>query len=281
MKKRIWACLMICVMMLMLVAGGCGSKSNDATATADAVSTAEASDTVNETSSKIGIIGAMEEEVASLEDALEGKEVTEIAQMEFCEGKLNGNDVVIVQCGMGKVNAGICANTLINDFGCTSIINTGVAGSLDNQLDIGDIVVSTDAVQHDFTVEAIGFEKGEIPYTGLYAFPADETLRATAIKAAEEVAPDIHAYEGRICSGDQFISEDEQKEEIISNFGGMCCEMEGAAIAQACYLNDTPFVVIRAISDKSDGSQSVEYETFKAAAAANCAKIVQYMVENQ
>lgn len=258
----------MCAVLLLLIMGGCGPASGS-------------TGSINEEAvSKIGIIGAMDEEVASLKDALEEKTVTEIAGMEFCEGKLNSADVVVVQCGVGKVNAGICANTLIHEFGCTKIINTGVAGSLDNQLDIGDIVVSVDAVQHDFTVEAIGFKKGEIPYTGLYAFPADDTMRAEAVKAAQEVAPDIHVYEGRICSGDQFISTDEQKEKIISDFGGMCCEMEGAAIAQVCYLNETPFVVIRAISDKSDGSQSVEYETFKVAAAANCAKIVQYMVDD-
>ena len=216
--------------------------------------------------------------MATLKEAAKITKTTTIAEMEFCDGKLGDNEVVIVQCGMGKVNAGICAHTLINDFGCTKIVNTGVAGSLDNQLDIGDIVVSVDAVQHDFDVEPIGFQKGEIPYTGLYAFSADQEMRAMAIEAVGKVAPDIHAYEGRVCSGDQFIFSEEQKQAIISNFGGMCCEMEGAAIAQACYLNNTPFVVIRAISDKSDGSHSIEYETFKATAAANCAKIVEYMV---
>ena len=228
----------------------------------------------------IGIIGAMDVEVETLKEAAEITKTTTIADMEFCEGEMDDTKVVIVKCGMGKVNAGICANTLINDFGCTKIINTGVAGSLDNQIDIGDVVISVDAVQHDFTVEAIGFEKGEIPYTGLSAFPADEELRAAAVAAAQASAPDIHVFEGRVCSGDQFISTKEQKDEITSNFGGMCCEMEGAAIAQACYLNHTPFVVIRAISDKNDGTQSVEYETFQEKAASDCAGIVQYMVEN-
>ncbi len=260
MKKKTLTAISILLFLACILLAGCSGKK------------AAAEDA-------IGIIGAMDEEVATLKDAAKITKTTEVAAMEFCEGTLGGNRVVIVQCGMGKVNAGICANTLINDFGCTRIINTGVAGSLDNQIDIGDIVVSVDAVQHDFTVEAIGFEKGEIPYTGLYAFPADEEMRAAAVAAAKEAAPDIHVFEGRICSGDQFISTNEQKEEITSNFGGMCCEMEGAAIAQACYLNNTPFVVIRAISDKSDGSQSVEYETFKKAAAENCSKIVEHMAE--
>ena len=227
---------------------------------------------------KTGIIGAMDEEVTSLKAALTRPKTTTVAGMEFYEGKLDGADVVVVQCGMGKVNAGICANTLINDFGCTRIINTGVAGSLDAQIDIGDIVVSTDAVQHDFTVEAIGFQKGEIPYTGLYAFPADEAMRKAAVEAVRASAPEVTVFEGRVCSGDQFISSKEQRNKIITDFGGMCCEMEGGAIAQACYLNHTPFVIIRAISDKADESEEMSYEEFKEGAASHCAAIVRYMI---
>lgn len=260
-KKKTMTILLAVLMTVLAVLPGCGSAEK----TSDL---------------KVGIIGAMDEEVVTLKEALKEMKVTKIAEMEFCEGKLGDKSVVVVKCGMGKVNAGICAHTLINYFGCTRVINTGVAGSLDNRLDIGDLVVSIDAVQHDFTVEAIGFEKGEIPYTGLYAFPADEEMRKAALEAQKEVAPNTHAFEGRICSGDQFISENEQKEKIIADFGGMCCEMEGAAVAQVCYLNNTPFVVIRAVSDKSDGSQSMEYELFKEEASKNCARIVQYMVEN-
>lgn len=226
----------------------------------------------------IGIIGAMDDEVAALKNAADLKKTTVAAEMEFCEGTLENKNVVIVKCGMGKVNAGICANMLIRDFGCTKIINTGVAGSLDSRIDIGDIVVAVDAVQHDFDVEPIGFAKGEIPYTGLFAFPADPDLRAAAVDAVHEAAPDVHAFEGRICSGDQFICTAEQKEAITSAFGGMCCEMEGAAIAQVCYLHHTPFVVIRAISDKPDGSGAVDFAEFAPRAAAACAKIVETML---
>ena len=246
-------------LLIALVLGGCGNAGGS-------------------TSEKIGIIGAMEEEVNSLKGALKNPKTTTIAAMEFCEGKLDGKDVVVVQCGMGKVNAGICAHSLIKQFGCTKVINTGVAGSLDSKIGIGDIVVSVDACQHDFTVEAIGFEKGEIPYTGLSAFPADETMRKEAVEAVKEAAPDIQVFEGRVCTGDQFISSKEQRETITSNFGGLCCEMEGGAIAQACYLNDTPFVIIRAISDKADESEEVNYEIFKKAAAEHCASVVRYMV---
>ena len=257
MKKNI--CLLLSVLLFVLVFS---VRGNAAEAAAE----------------KTGIIGAMEEEVALLKESLTDPIIASASGMEFWEGKLEGKDVVVVQCGIGKVNAGICANTLINGFGCTRIINTGVAGSLDNQIDIGDIVVSVDAVQHDFTVEAIGFEKGEIPYTGLYAFPADETMRKEAVDAARSVDPDIQVFEGRVCTGDQFISSKEQKETIISNFGGMCCDMEGGAIAQACYLNNTPFVIIRAISDKADDSEEESYELFEYKAAIDCASIVLYMI---
>ena len=228
----------------------------------------------------IGIIGAMDVEVDALKEAAAVTKTTQLAGMTYCEGRLGGRNVVIVKCGMGKVNAGICANTLIHDFGCEKIINTGVAGSLDGRIAIGDIVVSTDAVQHDFNATYLGFDRGEIPYTGRFAFAADEALCAAAVQAVKESAPDVQVWEGRVCSGDQFISEAAQKNAIVQNFGGMCCEMEGGAIAQVCYLNQTPFVVIRAISDNPNETELVDYKVFEAQAAARCAAIVQYMVEH-
>ncbi len=227
---------------------------------------------------KTGIIGAMDEEVASLKKDMKGASVTTVAGMEFFEGTLEEKRVVVVKCGIGKVNAGICAHTLINSFGVNRVINTGVAGSMDNEIDIGDIVISTDAVQHDFDVSPIGFARGEIPYTGLYAFPADETLRTMAADAAHRAAPEIRVFEGRVCSGDQFIASREQKETILARFGGMCCEMEGGAIAQVCYLNHTPFVILRAISDKADDSEEMSYMEFSKAAAARCAAIVRHLI---
>lgn len=260
MRKRSIALICILILLLSLLPAGCGEKP---------ASPGEI----------IGIIGAMDVEVSTLKEAAKITKTTEIAGMEFCEGTLNGKKAVIVKCGMGKVNAGVCASTLIGVFGCTRIINTGVAGSLDSRIDIGDIVVSVDAVQHDFDVSYLGFAKGEIPYTGRYAFPADEGLRASAVSAVRAEAPDRQVFEGRVCSGDQFISTGEQKERILSDFGGLCCEMEGAAIAQVCYLYQTPFVIVRAISDKPDETEVVDYRVFEAEAAAACAKIVQHMVE--
>ena len=229
---------------------------------------------------RIGIIGAMDDEVDHLKESMDIERKETVAGMEFCIGTMDGHDVVVVRCGMGKVNAGICANTLINQFGVDRVINTGVAGSLDNILDIGDIVISTEAVQHDFDVSPIGFERGEIPYTGLIAFPADAKLISSAEKAVSECAPDIKSVKGRICSGDQFITTPEQKDAITSTFGGLCCEMEGGAIAQTCHLNDVPFVILRAISDKPDGSEQQEYHEFEKEAAERCAAIVHYLVKH-
>ena len=232
-----------------------------------------------ETGTVTGIIGALDKEVSSLKDSMKDKKSTTIAGMEFCQGKLDGKDVVVVQCGMGKVNAGICAQLLISEFGADRVINTGVAGSLNADIDIGDIVVSIDAVQHDYDLQPLGYGPGEIDVgEKMTAFPADEQMRKSAVKAVEESAPEIRVYEGRICSGDQFIASKEQKEAIISAFKGMCCEMEGAAIAQVCYRNETPFVIIRAISDKADDSEEMSYEEFSDAAAARCAGIVHYML---
>ena len=212
---------------------------------------------------RIGIIGAMDAEVASLREEANAADIVRIADMEFCEGRLDGRDVVIAKCGMGKVNAGICAQIMVTRFGVNRIINTGVAGSLDARLRIGDFVVSAEAVQHDYDVSPIGFQPGEIPYTGLVAFPADETLRALALRAVKDSAPDSAVFEGRICSGDQFIASGAQKESIRQRFGGLCCEMEGAAVAQVCHLNRVPWVIIRAISDKADDSGKFSFETFK------------------
>ena len=232
----------------------------------------------NDSEERVGVIGAMEVEVKTLKESMSVDYTRTIAGMEFYVGKIDDCNVVVVQCGMGKVNAGICAQTLINEFKVKTIINTGAAGSLDNRLDIEDFVVSTDAVQHDFDVTYLGFQKGEIPYTGKVFFEADKGMREKAVKAITECAKDVKYMEGRICSGDQFISTQVQKDTITSQYGGLCCEMEGAAIAQVCYLNDTPFVIIRAISDKADGSDSEDYPTFEKRAAERSAKVVKYML---
>ena len=227
---------------------------------------------------KIGIIGAMEVEVQALKSSMTVSNIVKKASMEFYEGSIGGKDVVVVRSGIAKVNAGICVQILVDLFNVTHVINTGVAGSLDSNLNIGDIVLSTDACYHDVDITIFGYQKGEVPQIGAATFTADKAMREKAKASIEKVAPDIGVYEGRVCSGDQFISSKEVKDAIIRDHGGMCAEMEGAAIAQASYLNGIPFLIIRAISDKADGSAEVDYPTFEAKAAKDCAALVMELI---
>lgn len=227
---------------------------------------------------KIGIIGAMELEVETLKAKLSGERITTRASMDFHEGTLNGTPVVVVRCGIGKVNAALCVQILADLFQVTHIINTGVAGSLNAQLDIGDILISRDAVHHDMDVSPLGYEPGQVPQLDTFAFPADQHMMEEAKAACERVCGDIHALYGRVVSGDQFISSAEVKERLISMFHGDCAEMEGASIAHGAYLNGIPFVIIRAISDKADGSAEMDYPTFEREAAEHSAVLVEELV---
>ena len=226
----------------------------------------------------IGIIGAMEVEVAILKEKMEDVRIIKKASMDFYEGILAGKKVVVVRSGIGKVNAGICAQILADVFSVDAIINTGIAGSLNAKIDIGDIELSTDALQHDMDATGFGYEPGVIPRMETSTFIADEKLRKLAKECCERVNPDIHVFEGRVVSGDQFISDKAKKEFILNTFAGDCTEMEGAAIAQAAYLNQIPFLIIRAISDKADDSATEDYPTFEAKAIAHSVKLVQAIV---
>ena len=221
----------------------------------------------------------MELEVEALKEQMDVKNIVEKASMKFYEGTLRGKDVVIVQCGIGKVNAGICVQILADLFQVDAVINTGVAGSLRAEIKIGDIVVSTDACEHDMDVTALGYKQGIIPQMKESFFKADRQLVEAAIEVCREVNPDINVYEGRVLSGDQFISGEEIKNKLIDLFDGFCTEMEGAAIAHAAFLNEIPYVVIRAISDKADGSAHMDYPEFERAAAAHSAKLVENLVK--
>ena len=221
---------------------------------------------------KLGIIGAMQVEVETLVAKLENPVSRTIAWSTYYEGKLEGLDVVVVQCGVGKVNAAMCVQTLCNLFDVTHIVNTGVAGSLQAELDIGDLVISRDAMYHDFEVKALGYPHGKVPGMDVVAFPADEKLMTLAFAAAESVNPG-HTKLGRVASGDQFICGKEQKNQIVANTGASCTEMEGAAIAHAAYRNGVPYVILRAISDKADDSAEMDYPTFEAIAARRCAAV--------
>ena len=221
----------------------------------------------------IGIIGAMEVEVAILKEKMEDVRIIKKASMDFYEGILAGKKVVVVRSGIGKVNAGICAQILADVFSVDAIINTGIAGSLNKNINIGDIVLSTDVVQHDMDATGFGYRKGQIPQMPVFFFNADDNLRRLAAEVCKEVNPDIQVFEGRIASGDQFVCDQDVKNRIVSEFSAYATEMEGAAIGQAAYLNEIPFLVVRAISDKADGSAQMDYSEFEKASVEHCVRL--------
>ena len=226
----------------------------------------------------IGIIGAMEVEVAILKEKMEDVRIIKKASMDFYEGILAGKKVVVVRSGIGKVNAGICAQILADVFSVDAIINTGIAGSLNKNINIGDIVLSTDVVQHDMDATGFGYRKGQIPQMPVFFFNADDNLRRLAAEVCKEVNPDIQVFEGRIASGDQFVCDQDVKNRIVSEFSAYATEMEGAAIGQAAYLNEIPFLVVRAISDKADGSAQMDYSEFEKAAVNHSVRLTLNML---
>ncbi len=228
----------------------------------------------------IGIIGAMDLEVEKLIEAMTDKETVEYGKRKFYVGKLSGVKTVLARCGVGKVNAGITVQMMVDKFGISAIINTGVAGSLNEKIDIGDIVLATGAVYHDVEAVAFGYKPGQVPQMDVFEFPTDEKLVSLAEEACHKVNPDVKTFRGRIASGDQFIAAKDVKNRIKEQFDPMCVEMEGCAMAHAAYLNDIPCLIIRAISDKADDSAEMDYPTFEAQAAVHSAKMVLEMFKS-
>lgn len=222
----------------------------------------------------IGIIGAMEEEVIMLREQMSVKNVRSIAHIEYAKGRLGNREVVLAKSGIGKVNAAMCAQIMIDIFQVDALINLGVAGALSPDLNICDVVISNDFIQHDVDVTAFGYNKGEIPRLETSIFKADSHLVHLVEKACEVLDPKIEIKTGRILSGDKFISKAEVREELYKNFAGDCTEMEGAAIAQVCHLNRVAFVGIRSISDKADNTANMDFNEFTRQAAINSSKLL-------
>ena len=225
----------------------------------------------------IGIIGAMHTEVETLISALADKQETVVAGSHFFSGKLGSTDAVVVMCGIGKVAAAVCAQALIDTFHPDILINTGVAGSVADGLAQGDLVIATDAVQHDFDLSLVGYAKGYMPVWGKdkgapSPFPMDEALAEKLIAAATALG--YHAIRGRIASGDIFVADPLLKSNLANDFGAAAAEMEGAAIAQTAWQNGTPCAIVRAISDLADGSATLSFEEFEAIAAERSANLL-------
>lgn len=228
---------------------------------------------------KIGIICAMEEELAPLKRIMSIKESRTKARMEFIEGTLEAKDVVMVISGIGKVNAAVCAQILADDYHVTHLINVGVAGGVKENIQPMDVVVAKALLQHDMDVTAFGLKRGEIPRFESSLFQSDEKLTALALEGSRK-NEDYTTHEGIIVSGDQFISSKEKIEDLLETFDAAACEMEGAAIAQAADLNHIPFTVIRAISDNANTGASMDYEKFKDLAVENTVSILTYVLKN-
>ena len=226
----------------------------------------------------IGIIGAMKIEIEKTEALLENKTEKNISGVRFVSGTLHGREVVTAVCGIGKVAAAICAEAMILEYKPECIINTGVAGGLADDLDVCDVVIAGSLVQHDMDTTAIGDAPGLISGLNIVNIPTDERV-CTALTEAAETVGTFKVKSGRIASGDQFIADAGKKEYITKTFGASACEMEGASIAQVCYSNSMPFGVVRAISDKADGSGHLDYSQFLPLAAENAAKIIENFVK--
>ena len=228
----------------------------------------------------IAIIGAMPSELADIRAILGKGEIKHISGFDFYINDRNGKTVINACCGIAKVNAALCAQVMIDNFHPDCIINTGIAGSLNADINIGDIVLSEDALQHDVDAVAFGYDVSVIPRMETSLFRADQRLIDIAKSACEDNIKDINVYVGRIVSGDQFISDKDKKDYLIKTFNGDCTEMEGAAIAHAAYLNNIPFLIIRAISDKADDSAHMDYPEFEKKAINNSVILLKAMIEN-
>ncbi|MCI6032348.1 5'-methylthioadenosine/adenosylhomocysteine nucleosidase [Fusobacterium varium] len=228
---------------------------------------------------KIALIGAMDSEIELLKNSMKNVTEVKIGAITYYEGILEGKNIVLLKTGVGKVNAAIGADTVIREFEVESIIFTGVAGAIDNKLNIADIVISKDLVQHDVDLTAFGRPMGLIPGNNSIEFKADKNLIDIAYESAVKVLGKDKVKIGRIATGDQFIADKDRVKMIGEIFEASAVEMEGGAVAQVAQLYNVPFVVLRAVSDKADGSAKMTYEDFVVVAADNSANIVKEMLK--
>ncbi|WP_379153279.1 5'-methylthioadenosine/adenosylhomocysteine nucleosidase [Paenibacillus sp. sgz5001063] len=225
----------------------------------------------------IGLIGAMDEEIKLLLDSMEDRESTIKAGIAYYSGTISGQKVVLCKSGVGKVNAAVTTQILIDSFGVGCVLFTGVAGALHPDLGIGDIVISSQCIQHDMDASALGYPRGVIPYQEVSFFPADPVLVQLAEGACHAMKQ--KSITGIVLSGDQFIASTAAVSELREQLGGACAEMEGAAVAQVCFMNEIPFVIIRSMSDKADGSAHANYREFTVTAAERSHAILEYILK--
>ncbi len=227
---------------------------------------------------ELGIIAAMEIEAQPLVACMTDVVTETVSGVRFAKGNLYGHTAVVAVCGVGKVFAALCAQTMILRYQPVRIINTGVAGSLTTRLSIGDLVIATQVVQHDMDTSALGDPVGLLSGINKVYLPADTDTIERLTTAAQGIG--VRALCGTVASGDRFISDGEHKTWIADTFGALACEMEGAAIGQVCYVNNVPFAVVRAISDDASGQAQMDYPQFSAMAAKNSVALICRMAQN-
>lgn len=220
----------------------------------------------------LGIIGAMDIEVAEIKKKVISPAVSTYAGIEFVCGEIEGVMVVVAQCSPGKVNAAICTQAMIDKFSTDMIINVGVGCSLSSDVVIKNIVIATDVCEHDMNITALGEPRGYINGINVIKIPTDKELSDKLAQIAIRCGEKIHR--GTVASGDLFISTEKVKTKLNEKFGAICGEMEGGAIGHTCYANNVPFAVIRSISDGGDENSQIDYPTFKPIAASLSTKIL-------
>ena len=225
----------------------------------------------------IGLIGAMAIEVEALMDRLTERQETAVGMDTFVTGRLFGQEAVLAVCGPGKINAALCAQSMILRFHPDWVLNLGVAGAGDATVSIGDMVIATAAVQHDVDTSPIGDPVGMVSKINLIEIPCDAALRGRLVEAASTL-PDVKVYEGIIATGDQFINSGEVRTRIHGRFHAMAVEMEGGAVAQACYMHGVPCGVLRSISDQANGASEMDYPTFARLAADHSQRVVERLL---
>ena len=227
----------------------------------------------------IGIIGAVESEVRALKELMDKSVIENISSIDFYTGNIKGVDIVVAAAGVGKVNAAVCAQTMILKYSPELIINVGAAGGLADNFNIGDIAVADSVVEHDMDTSVMGDPKGFITGIDMVQLPCDKEIADMMVHAAEKTAK-LHVQRGIIASGDQFVSTQEQRNKIIGEFNAIAAEMEGASIGHVCVMNNVRFGVLRAISDGANNDSVVDYPAFEKMAVENSVKIILELLKN-
>ena len=226
---------------------------------------------------EIGIIGAMQPEVEAIIAALDHCESETVSGITFHTGFISGKRVAVAKCGIGKVFAALCAQTMILKYSPKLIVNTGVGGAIGGGLRCGDVVIADRLCQHDMDTSAIGDPKGLVSGINMIYFDADPRAREILLEQGRQL--DLQVKSGTVATGDKFIADSEDKHRIATDFSASVCEMEGCAIAQTAFVNGTPFAVVRAISDSADGEATMDYPTFLSIAAANSTKLTLSLIK--